>query len=626
MLVARFKWCAAILLVLGGMTAEAQKMLHDAALEKLIRSKASPSLKKVLDNPSEYQYQLIYTEIKRDAAGRPALSHRYLRVNDAQYFNPASMVKFPTALIALEKMEEMRGLGVNPLTLVKTDSTAPESFLEMIRKAMIVSDNEAYNKLFQFLGQEALNNRLQEMGYRGSRITRRFIPLTPEQHRLTEPVQLLTSDDKLLAEIPARRSAFTFDFSKKLLVGKAHYNWADSLVQQPMDFTRHNVMPLRDLQQIVQSFLFPETVSPRQRFRLSENSRRLMLDAMSTLPFESRKPDFDTTEFFDSYTKFFLFRDGKQKIPGTTRVYNKTGWSYGYLIDVAYVIDREKNREFMLSGVIYVNSDGVLNDNKYEYDSIGYPFFREIGEILASHTPSGQVPAAPLPWAGPGAITRGDSAERKIALVFTGHEYAEGGTVIDSVLRKHGAKASFFLTGDFYRNPAFATLVRRLYSAGHYMGAHGDRHQLYNDWTKRDSLLVSREVYESEIRDNEKAMEVLGVDPEKAVYFLPSYEWYNDSIIWWTNELGRHLVNYTPGTLSHADYTTSKDKNYRSSATILESIKKKEARDGLNGFLLLLHIGAGPERPDPFSREFDQLVRWLQTRGYKLVTVPELLK
>jgi|GEM_PF-166787 len=604
----------------------AQSTLHDPELEKIIRSAASPALKHILDNPKLYQYQLIYTEIRRDAENRPQLSHRYLNVNDSIYFNPASMVKFPTALIALEKMDTLRRLGVNPHTLVKTDSSAPVSLLELIRQAMIVSDNDAYNRLFQVVGQELLNRRLQEMGYYGSRITRRFIPLTAEQHRLTEAVQFLSIDGRILYEQPAQKSGFPFDFSKKILVGDAHYNWSDSLIQQPMDFTTHNRMPLRDMQQVLQSFLFPSTVPERQRFRLSENSRQLMLNAISDLPSESRFPIFDTTEFFDSYSKFFLYRDGKRAVPSSIRIYNKTGWSYGYLTDVAYIVDRGHNRELMLSGVLYVNRDGILNDNKYEYDSLGYPFFREIGEILLSHPPggTGRVPPDRCHPAGE-MKTRGDTSRKAIAIVFTGHEFAEGGKKIASVLKKRGVKASFFLTGDFYRNPKHRQLIKRLAAEGNYMGAHGDKHLLYNDWTKRDSLLVTKAEFMADLRNNEAAMKAVGVDPIKAIYFLPSYEWFNDSIVRWTNQLGRHLVNYTPGTLSHADYTRVQDKNYRSTATILESIRKKEADSGLNGFLLLMHIGTGPGRPDPLWDRLDELIAWLQDRGYKLKTVPELL-
>ncbi len=42
----------------------------------------------------------------------------------------------------------------------------------------------------------------------------------------------------------------------------------------------------------------------------------------------------------------------------------------------------------MLSAVIYVNRDGILNDDKYEYKEIGYPFFKEIGEIMYAYDKS----------------------------------------------------------------------------------------------------------------------------------------------------------------------------------------------------------------------------------------------
>lgn len=614
------------LLSLLSVQIKAQQRLHDVALEQRIRAAASPALKNVLDHPEIYQYQLIYTEITRNSSNQPVFRHQYLNVSDSLYFNPASMVKFPVALMAMEKMDSLRSLGINPLTLLKTDSSAPKSLLELVREAMIVSDNVAYNKLFQFLGQEAINVRLQEMGYTGSRITRRFIPLTPEQHRVTEAVQLLTSDGRLLLELPAKKSAFPFDFSRRILVGNAHYNWSDSLVQEPFDFTTHNRMPLRDMQQVLQSFLFPSSVPEHQRFHLSDETRKLMLDAISELPSESRFPVFDTTEFFDSYSKFFLFRDGKRKVPDHIRIFNKTGWSYGYLIDVAYILDKSSKREFMLSGVIYVNSDGILNDNRYEYDSIGYPFFREIGEILLQSTVADGIRHRRTSSRPVSAITRGDSTRKALALVFTGHEFGEGGATIRRVLKKKGVKASFFLTGDFYRSPKHQQLIRELKADGHYMGGHGDKHLLCCDWSNRDSLLISKEMYQHDIRNNEEAMRVVGIDPSQSVYFMPSYEWYNDSIVWWTNQLGRHLVNNTSGTLSQADYTRTQDKNYRSTETIFASIKDRETKSGLNGFLLLLHIGTGPGRPDPFWYRLEELITWLQQKGYQLETVPSLLE
>jgi hypothetical protein len=109
---------------------------------------------------------------------------------------------------------------------------------------------------------------------------------------------------------------------------------------------------------------------------------------MSEYPSESKKPTYDTVEYFNSYTKFFLFKSDKQKPPSHIRIFNKPGWSYGYLTDAAYIVDFDTQTEFMLSAVIYVNRDGILNDDKYEYDEIGYPFFKELGEIIYTYDKS----------------------------------------------------------------------------------------------------------------------------------------------------------------------------------------------------------------------------------------------
>jgi hypothetical protein len=149
-----------------------------------------------------------------------------------------------------------------------------------------------------------------------------------------------------------------------------------------MDFTRHNNFPLADAREILQSVLFPGSVPASRRFHLSPGDYPFLYRYMCMLPRESEHPRYDTTEYFDSYTKFFWFKAGRRPIPTFIRIFNKPGWSYGFLTDIAYIVDFEHNVEFMLAGTIYTNSDGVLNDDKYDYEEIGYPFFKEVGEIL----------------------------------------------------------------------------------------------------------------------------------------------------------------------------------------------------------------------------------------------------
>ena len=227
-----------------------------------------------------------------------------------------------------------------------------------------------------------------------------------------------------------------------------------------------------------------------------------------------------------------------------------------------------------------------------------------------------------------GAIIRGDSTRKKIALVFTGHEFAEGGSFIEECLDAARIRASFFFTGDFYRNKSFQPLVRKLNKEGHYLGAHSDRHLLYCDWNKRDSLLVSRTQFRFDLADNYTAMARLGIPVKQSVYFLPPYEWYNDSIAAWTKELGLQLINFTPGTRSAADYTTDHDRAYRSNEEIWQSIWRFEegSPSGLNGFILLLHIGAGPDRTQKFFHQLPELIRILKAKGYQFQRVDEMLK
>ncbi|MES2329118.1 MAG: serine hydrolase [Bacteroidota bacterium] len=371
----------------------------DTWLKELLMSKGSPLLQHVLNNPDSFQYQIIYTEINRDKHNRPTLTNHYLNVDRNRYYNPASTVKLPTAMIALEKLNGLKNKRFSKYSAMITDSsfsgqtivrkdtsseTGLPSVANYIKKIFLVSDNDSYNRLYEFDGQETLNSWLWKKGYPDTRIVRRFVTATEEENRHTNAINFVEKDDTVYRQPPAYNT-MEFDYSKPLLVGKGHFNRNDSLINEPMDFTKHNNLPLEDLQKMLQSVLFPESVPSTQRFHLTKDDEKFLLQYMSKLPSESTKPTYDPNEFFDSYCKFFLYKSTKQKPPPNIRIFNKPGWSYGYLIDASYIVDFNANTEFMLSAVIYVNRDGILNDDKYEYKEIGYPFFKEVGEIMLEY-------------------------------------------------------------------------------------------------------------------------------------------------------------------------------------------------------------------------------------------------
>ncbi|NML19786.1 serine hydrolase [Pseudoflavitalea sp. G-6-1-2] len=370
----------------------------DQWLEELIRTNASPFLLNVLNQPDTFQYQFIYTQINRDKDNNPSFKNYYFHVDKNRYFNPASMVKLPTAVLALEKLNTLSKYGVTKSSAMLTDSAydkqtrvvfdstsedgAP-SVGHYVKKIFLVSDNDAYNRLYEFVGQKTLNERLWKMGYKDARITRRFVTMTEDQNRHTNPIRFKDYAELLYIQPPAYNTK-DFDFRKKIFVGNAHYNREDSLIMSPMDFTTHNNFPLEYLQQILQAVMFPDATPSGKRFKLTEDDYAFLHRYMSEMPSESDYPSYDTSEYFDSYTKFFFFK-ADRKIPPYIRAFNKTGWSYGFLTDVTYIADFKNNVEFMLSGTIYTNKDGILNDDKYEYEQTGYPWFKEMGTIIYNY-------------------------------------------------------------------------------------------------------------------------------------------------------------------------------------------------------------------------------------------------
>lgn len=214
-----------------------------------------------------------------------------------------------------------------------------------------------------------------------------------------------------------------------------------------------------------------------------------------------------------------------------------------------------------------------------------------------------------------------------MALVFTGGDFGEGvGQVLES-LREAAVPGAFFVTGDFLKHTEYRDAVRQAVREGHYVGPHSHAHLLYCPWDEREKTLVTYEEFASDLRRNVEDLVALGVPRDGITWWIPPFEWYNDEISRWSEAEGLRLFSFTPGTLSHADYTEESAANYRSSETIYRSIfgfEEKEP-DGLNGFLLLTHVGAGEGRRDKFFLRLPELIRDLTERGYRFRRLDELL-
>ena len=228
-----------------------------------------------------------------------------------------------------------------------------------------------------------------------------------------------------------------------------------------------------------------------------------------------------------------------------------------------------------------------------------------------------------------GAIIRGPVETNRIALVFTGHEFGEGAEAILDTLTNHHVRASFFLTGTFLTNRAFTNITSRLHLERHHIGPHSDQHLLYCSWDAGRTNLVTEQEFQRDLLANvSKIPDAQQEGFRRSRYLLPPFEHYNRDIADWTRSSGWTLINYTPGTRSNADYTGEGDSNFVSSQAILDSVLKREREDphGLNGYMLLFHIGSGPGRADKFHTRLGELMDVLTAKGYEFVRVDELLR
>jgi len=213
-----------------------------------------------------------------------------------------------------------------------------------------------------------------------------------------------------------------------------------------------------------------------------------------------------------------------------------------------------------------------------------------------------------------GVVIRSDTLKKNIYLCFTGHDFYEGFEHVLQVMKDQNVNASFFLTGDFVRS--HRGLIKSIAADGHLIGAHSDKHLLYCDWIKRDSLLYAPDIIKADILHNLQALKDLDIQP---TYFMPPYEWYNNKVVEIARELNQITVNFSPGTRSNADYTTPIMPNYMSSSAILESVYTTEKLNGLNGFHLLIHPGTSPLRKDKLYSHLEKLIIDLKEKGYQFV-------
>lgn len=367
----------------------------DGLLEDLLKSRPE-YFSNILTNLDSLRVQIIYTKIDRQPDNSPVFSSYLFNVNEENYFYPASTVKMPVAAMALQRLNELKVFGLNSNSSLITESdyksqspvyndpTAPDgrpSIANYVKKIFLVSDNDAFNRLYELLGQQYINERLHSMGYSKADVLHRLnITLSEDENRHTNAVRFFGETGKMLYTQPMQVSKLVYP-KRNDSMGRGYVS-GDTTVNEPMSFSAKNRIGLEDLTSMLKSIMFPGAVPQKQKFNLTNEDYRFLYKQMSQFPGESRFPFYDSSSYPDAYQKFLLNGSEQDTLPKNIRIFNKAGDAFGFLTDVAYIADFDKNIEFMLSATIYCNNDGILNDDKYDYQTTGFPFMKELGKLL----------------------------------------------------------------------------------------------------------------------------------------------------------------------------------------------------------------------------------------------------
>ncbi len=376
-------------------------MLH--AQENLIEQllKSNPTyFKHLTDNPSKYRLQILYTQIDRDSKNQAQFTTHTYRVDANEYFYPASTVKLAASVLALEKINKLKidksttfqTLKNRPTQLeILQDSTAANglpSIEHYIKKILLVSDNEAYNRLYEFLGQKDFNKTMANKGFEGVRFTHRLqtsIPLLENQY--TNPVQFINQQGEVIWQQKEQFNKKQIFSSTPIILGKGVMNDSGQIIPHPVNFSFKNAYPLQAQHDFLKRLMFPASFTKSEQFKLKAEDYTFLYRHMSQYPTESKYPSYQSDSTIGpAYCKFLYYGGDKNaKINPDVRIFNKVGDAYGFLLDNAYFVDFKQGVEFMLTATIYCNEDEIFNDDKYDYDSVGFPFYKHLGEVIYNY-------------------------------------------------------------------------------------------------------------------------------------------------------------------------------------------------------------------------------------------------
>jgi hypothetical protein len=322
-----------------------------------------PAILKELDLPRRsegpfHDLQLRYVRIDRDDSGHASFTAS--GYGEGGCFYPASTVKLPLVLATLEKLNRSGLAGLQDLLLSVAGYPGAATIAACIGKIFLVSDNDAANRLFEFVGRRELNRVLRERGYTQTRILHRFGARGTATDQAATPEVCFHRQGRLLYRQPARK--------EEPPAGERHGKSPDLSGDGRMDnLAGKNRTSLAELLEMIRSVMFPASMDPSRRFLLTGEDLAFLASVMCRLPAESDDPVYDGDLFAAGYAKFLLPGEDDDPAPSGVRIFSKSGWARGFLTDAAYIADSRNNVEYMLAATLRVDDDGSGGEDHYRY-------------------------------------------------------------------------------------------------------------------------------------------------------------------------------------------------------------------------------------------------------------------
>lgn len=362
----------------------------------------SEAMRPWIQNAKDLEIQIRFTRVYKKQGEKPKFITYTFNENEKEYYYPASTIKMPVAIAALQKLNEVNANNKQHITVETpmriTTHGPPHTDLSFdslsgsapciknfVEEVFSISDNNASNRLFEWVGPKYIDSIMHATGaFTRSRILHRVgvNGFTSKDHAYLGKVTFLDKNGLPILEIPEREEQLLqYTHQRNEKKGSGYIDDSGNLVHSPFDFSKKNYISIQDLEGVLKRIIYPEAFAPKQRFQLTDADYRLLRQAMEQPPrfYEYLKND---TSYYDGYVKFFWGGSKTDTLPRHLHILNKVGWAYGYLTDCTYLMDDKAGIEYFLTATIKVNKDGIFNDGVYEYESVGLPFFKTLGKLV----------------------------------------------------------------------------------------------------------------------------------------------------------------------------------------------------------------------------------------------------